>query len=887
MQLIFCPTCDTLLLDAPACPACGWRRPPELGDAGKQLWRAEPGRALPRAQGSAAIAGGRFCVAADDGTIVALDLASGQVAWERAIDPGRLRHTLASDGARLFVGSADMQALPTAGTPLLALDPADGATVWEHPTAAHSLSGAAADRGMVFFSSSDGMLHAVDAASGAGRWAARHGAWAAETPAAGDGIVCAGGRESTLIGYSAGDGAQLWRFTGGGMFAGPIRLTGGAIYACCWDGRLYALDARTGALRWQLDPERGEGVTSAPAIAGGRVFVGSRVYRDQAARAGNVYALLALDAATGAELWRFVTEKHISAAPAATGDLALFGADDGTFQALDAATGQVRWQSKLDTRVVTQPLIDGDTLLIGTRAGAIQAIRWRARPAERAETPQAYWQRGEPEQAAAAYALGGDLASAAAIYERELAQPRRAAQLYERAGQPAQAARLWEQAGDLRRARELYQQAGNTLDLARLWAEAGDLLRGARLYEDQAALVQAAELYERAGDRAKAAELYAKGGRREQARQIWQSLGEWERLAGALIEDQQFAAAADLLAQHQQAERAAELYERAGQLARALELRAGLRHWERAVDLASRLGDDEQAGLAYERLSQPAQAAEAYQRAADRLAAAAPRDEPRVAGLYERAMQLYAAAFDDERATICRRQARRYRHLPEIVVTGGAQQVFVEYEWNTLLVRVENVGHGPANTIDVALRGPFDIRGNETIGRLPAQRTHDLSLFVRPHRDEYGPKVPLEIAVSYSDAQGERYQGAQSLPIHVVQKGAAVSAATPLEIHVEDDQMRPDPSRPGQPSPGADPSSGPAFTADQEAVAQQELLLSAHRRTLHHLLGQMALLGSMYAPPGLLNGIDEARAEIGRIKALLRGWGVAVPDHPDDRPMAG
>jgi len=35
MPPIFCPTCDTLILDAPACPACGWQRPRAAVEAGK------------------------------------------------------------------------------------------------------------------------------------------------------------------------------------------------------------------------------------------------------------------------------------------------------------------------------------------------------------------------------------------------------------------------------------------------------------------------------------------------------------------------------------------------------------------------------------------------------------------------------------------------------------------------------------------------------------------------------------------------------------------------------------------------------------------------------------------------------------------------------------
>jgi hypothetical protein len=80
------------------------------------------------------------------------------------------------------------------------------------------------------------------------------------------------------------------------------------------------------------------------------------------------------------------------------------------------------------------------------------------------------------------------------------------------------------------------------------------------------------------------------------------------------------------------------------------------------------------------------------------------------------------------------------------------------------------------------------------------------------------------------------------------------------------------------------PSAGPqgSTQASQEQIDDQLELLDAHRRTLSIYLKQQAQLGSAYAPPGVANGIHEARLAIRRIKATLRGWGRSAADHPDD-----
>jgi hypothetical protein len=68
----------------------------------------------------------------------------------------------------------------------------------------------------------------------------------------------------------------------------------------------------------------------------------------------------------------------------------------------------------------------------------------------------------------------------------------------------------------------------------------------------------------------------------------------------------------------------------------------------------------------------------------------------------------------------------------------------------------------------------------------------------------------------------------------------------------------------------------------QAEIANQQQRLTAHRATLAVLLRQLASLGADHAPPGVHNGIIEARAGIAHCTATLRSWGIEVEDHPDD-----
>jgi hypothetical protein len=70
--------------------------------------------------------------------------------------------------------------------------------------------------------------------------------------------------------------------------------------------------------------------------------------------------------------------------------------------------------------------------------------------------------------------------------------------------------------------------------------------------------------------------------------------------------------------------------------------------------------------------------------------------------------------------------------------------------------------------------------------------------------------------------------------------------------------------------------------SSQEDIDLQYELLAIHRRTLASYLKQRAALGGNFTPPGVDQGIYEAREHIRRVKGILRTWDEEVEDHPDD-----
>jgi outer membrane protein assembly factor BamB len=147
--------------------------------------------------------------------------------------------------------------------------------------------------------------------------------------------------------------ARSWRYVPERRHVpAPPTSAGGLVFAAAWDGKVRALEAASGQVRW-IHATAGP-IKASPTIWEGRAYVGSGD--------GHVYAL---EAATGRLLWRFraaPVERHImvygslsSTWPVNTGVLvadgvAYFAAGiidyDGTYvYALDARTGEIKWQN--------------------------------------------------------------------------------------------------------------------------------------------------------------------------------------------------------------------------------------------------------------------------------------------------------------------------------------------------------------------------------------------------------------------------------------------------------------------------------------------------------------------------------------------------------------
>ncbi len=250
-------------------------------------------------------------------------------------------------------------------------------------------------------------LFALDAAGGDRRWQADYGRAAADAlvPAGGTVVV---GSDGDLRAYGT-DGGRRWAFDGPDQRTTGVAVADGAAFATVGDRavRLRSRSLLDAALlrrppsAWVSAPVDGAGV---PAVAGGRVVVGSRVEVGADRPAVGAY-----DAATGQRVGGALRPGDVptpsgathfdAATPALVGDRAVapysfagdFGGDDPPGRhgvvAVSLVDGAVQWRRAL-ADAVRDVAVAGDAVVVATgptpERGAVAALdpadgseRWR------------------------------------------------------------------------------------------------------------------------------------------------------------------------------------------------------------------------------------------------------------------------------------------------------------------------------------------------------------------------------------------------------------------------------------------------------------------------------------------------------------------------------
>jgi outer membrane protein assembly factor BamB len=230
------------------------------------------------------------------GRVVAVSARSGRTRWSRKL-PSRAESSPLYDRNRLIIGTED-------GT-IYALRASDGETRWRAKASGAVKGAIALADGKLYYGDYGGRVHAIRRSNGTSVWSAAPGSGPLgigdgnfySSAAVAYGRVYIGSTNGDVYSFSSADGTLAWRHrTGGFVYASPAvgQARGGrpTVYIGSYDGRFYALDARTGRPRWVRS--LGQKISGAATIVGDLVFVSDLDKR----------TTWALGARTGKTVWK-------------------------------------------------------------------------------------------------------------------------------------------------------------------------------------------------------------------------------------------------------------------------------------------------------------------------------------------------------------------------------------------------------------------------------------------------------------------------------------------------------------------------------------------------------------------------------------------------------
>lgn len=360
-------------------------------------WSVETGGPI---SSSPTIAGDTLYSDNNSGWLTAIDVHTGDVRWRVKtrdalmsaplviggvviVGEGNAREEIYEDRRSVLVGIGENR--------LLGFDAATGAPRWSVPLLGTAMPTPAFVHGLLVHHDGAGRIVGVDPRTGAVRYSKYLGPTAsmvAAIPIGRDTYVTDGSFPSGVWAVRARDGATRWIV--------PLSVDASGIGDCppASDGRfvycdyvtavapapvpkvgetaqqhVYAIDVRKGKLAWDVALDRGtlpdRNEAGIPLYDAHRVFLGSAVEA----------SVHALDAATGAVVWRTPVHGPVKGGLVAV-DGTVYCADEaGYLWALDERTGAVVGSKKMDVPFnVGSPIVAGKTLVVGANTGRVIAI---------------------------------------------------------------------------------------------------------------------------------------------------------------------------------------------------------------------------------------------------------------------------------------------------------------------------------------------------------------------------------------------------------------------------------------------------------------------------------------------------------------------------------
>jgi eukaryotic-like serine/threonine-protein kinase len=315
----------------------------------KLLWTYEAGESI---ESSAAIVGGTVFVGSQKGELVALNLENGAVYWKYQTGAPIGESSPAYSNGMVFIGDL--------GSVLHAVNASDGRRVWTFKAGSEIKSSPVVVGDRVLIGSYDEHLYCISMRNGSVIWKLKTNGPVHSTPSISGGLAFIAGCDELFRGIRISDGHEMFNVSSGAYTGASPALSGISAYYGTFDNEVLMVSLKEHRIVWRYQhPQRHFPFYSSAAVTRNRIVVGGR---DKMVHGLN---------SAGKAVWTFATKARVESSPAIAGGRVFVGSNDGRFYILNLNTGAKLWEFNAGAPLSASPAIGKGRIVIGSQDGRL------------------------------------------------------------------------------------------------------------------------------------------------------------------------------------------------------------------------------------------------------------------------------------------------------------------------------------------------------------------------------------------------------------------------------------------------------------------------------------------------------------------------------------
>jgi eukaryotic-like serine/threonine-protein kinase len=320
-----------------------------LPDGLKLLWTYEAGESI---ESSAAIVGRTVFVGSQNGELVSLNLDNGAVYWKFSTGGPIGESSPAYSNGVVYIGNLEGW--------FNALDASNGKKLWAFKTQSEIKSSPVVVGDRVLIGSYDQNLYCLSARNGSVLWKVRTDGPVHATPGVSDGLAFIAGCDEVFRAIRISDGKEVFQVASGSYTGASPALRGGSAFYGTFANEVLMVSLTQRKIVWHYEhPQRKFPFYSSAAITADRIVLGGR---DKM-----VHAITP----AGKGVWTFTTRARVESSPAIAGGRVFVGSNDGMFYVLNLQSGAKVWEFNAGAPLSASPAIANGRIVIGSQDGRL------------------------------------------------------------------------------------------------------------------------------------------------------------------------------------------------------------------------------------------------------------------------------------------------------------------------------------------------------------------------------------------------------------------------------------------------------------------------------------------------------------------------------------